>query len=142
MKDGANAQSAANGHDGFHCRMQRRRVKESEAMLAERSCTVGGGEADGDAEGFEDIGRTAGGGDGSVAVFGDHQFCFGGGSGGGGDEGSGGGDVESAAGVRAGPAGVDEKSALGVGEWDGSGGGAHSVDEACDFSGGGAAGGE
>ena len=47
-----------------------------------------GDEVDGDAEGFEDVGGTAEGGDGAVAVLGD------GGAGGGGDEGGGGGDVE------------------------------------------------
>ena len=56
MEDGADAEGAADGHDGFHGRMQRRCVEEGEAMLAEGSCAVGGGEADGDAEGFEDIG--------------------------------------------------------------------------------------
>jgi hypothetical protein len=142
MEDGANAKGAADGHDGLHCRMQAGGVEEGETVLAEGGCAVGGGEVDGEAEGFEDVGGAARGGDGAVAVLGDHQFSPGGSSGGGGDEGGGGGDVEGAAGVGAGAAGVDEEGALGEGEGDGGGGGAHGVDEAGDFRGGGAAGGE
>ena len=69
------------------------------------------------------------GGDGAVAVLGD------GGSGGGCDEGGGGGDVEGAAEVSAGAAGVDEGVAFGFGEREGGGGGAHGVDEAGEFGG-------
>lgn len=95
-----------------------------------------GGEVDGDAECFEDIGGSALGGDGAVAVFGY------GSSGGGGDERRGGGDVEGATGVAAGAAGVDEGQTVGTGEGKRSGGVAHDVDEASDFGGGFATGGE
>ena len=56
MEDGANAEGAADGHDGFHRGVQRWRVEEREAMFAEGGCAVGWGEVDGDAEGFEDVG--------------------------------------------------------------------------------------
>ena len=78
-------------------------------MLAESYGCFIGGESDGDAEGFEDVGGAAAGGDGTVAVLGD------GGSGGGGDEGGGGGDVEGAAEISAGTAGVGELVAFSVG---------------------------
>ena len=45
-------------------------VEEGEAMLAEGGGAFGGREADGDAEGFEDVGGAALRGDGAVAVFG------------------------------------------------------------------------
>ncbi len=35
MKDGADAEGAADGHDGLHGRVQRWRVEEGEAMFAE-----------------------------------------------------------------------------------------------------------
>ncbi len=56
MEDGADAEGAADGHDGLHGRVQRGGVEEGEAMFAEGGCAVGGGEVDGDAEGFEDVG--------------------------------------------------------------------------------------
>ena len=56
IEDGADAEGSANGHDGFHRWMQRRRVEEGEAMLAEGGGGFDGGETDGDAEGFEDVG--------------------------------------------------------------------------------------
>ena len=68
--------------------MQAGGVEEGEAVAAQGGGPGGGGERDGDAEGFEDIGRTAQRGDGAVAVLGD---CC---PGGGGDQGGGGGDVE------------------------------------------------
>src|SRR6266851_402650 len=95
MEDGADAEGAADGHDGLHRGMEAGSVEEGETMFAERGCSFGGREIDGEAEGFEDVGGTALRGDGAVAVFGD------GGSGGGSDEGGGGGNVEGAAGVGA-----------------------------------------
>jgi hypothetical protein len=75
-------------------------------------------------------------------VFGDHNSSAGGSSSGGGDEGGGGGDVEGAAGVGAGAAGVCQDAALGFAEWDGGGCFSHGVDKAGDLGGGFAAGGE
>ena len=71
MEDGADAEGAADGHDGLHRRVQGGGVEEGEAMFAEGGCAFVGGESDGDAEGFEDVGGAARGGDGAVAVFGD-----------------------------------------------------------------------
>ncbi len=138
IEGGADAEGAANGHDGLHRRVQRGRVEVGEAMGAERGGGGVGGEIDGDAEGLEDVGRAAGGGDGAVAVLGDHDL----GAGGGGDEGGGGGDVEGAGGVSAGAAGVGQAAALRVVQGQGRGGGAHGVDEAGELCGGFAAGGE
>ena len=87
---GAHAEGAADGHDGLHGRMQAGGVQEGEAVAAQGGGPGGGGERDGNAEGFEDIGRAAKRGDGAVAVLGD---CS---PGGGGDQGGGGGDVEGA----------------------------------------------
>jgi hypothetical protein len=42
MEDGADAKGSANGHDSFHRRMQRRCVKEGEAMAAQYGCAFGG----------------------------------------------------------------------------------------------------
>src|SRR5580698_2241322 len=103
MKDGADAECATNGHDGFHRGMKRRSVEEGETMFSECRCALGGRERNGDVKGFEDVGGAALRGDGAVAVLGD------GGSSGCCDEGGGGGDVEGAAGVCAGAAGVDEE---------------------------------
>src|SRR5271154_5058825 len=100
MKDGADAEGAADGHDGLHGRVERGCVEEGEAMFAEVGRAFGGRESYGNAERFEDVGGAALRGDAAVAVFGD------GGSGGGGDEGSGGGDVEGAGEIGAGAAGV------------------------------------
>ena len=52
----ADADGAADGHDDLHRGMEGGGVEEGEAMFAERGCAVGGGEGDGDAEGFEDVG--------------------------------------------------------------------------------------
>src|SRR6201987_6193736 len=57
-----------------------------------------------------------------------------------GDEGGGGGDVEGAGGVGSGAAGVDEAEAFVSGEWPGSSGGTHGVNDAGDLFGGFAAG--
>jgi hypothetical protein len=56
MEDGADAEGAADGHDGLHRGVEAGGVEEGEAMFAERGRACGGGEADGDAEGFEDVG--------------------------------------------------------------------------------------
>src|SRR5260370_4836555 len=136
VEDGADSEGLADGHDGLHGRVQAGGVKEGESMPAQRGGGVDGREAEGDAEGFEHIGGAGLGGDGAVAVLGDHDSGPGGGSGGGGDEGGGGGDVEGAAAVSAGAAGVDEDGLLGGVERGGGGGGAHGVDEAGDLGGG------
>ena len=65
-----------------------------------------------------------------------------GGSGSGGDEGGGGGDVEGAAAVSTGAAGIDQDGLLGGREREVRGGGAHDVYEAGDLGGGFATGGE
>ena len=91
VEDGADAERAADGHDGLHGRVQGGGVEEGEAMFAEGGCAFFGRESDGDAKGLEDVGGAALRGDGAVAVFGD------GGPGGSGDESGGGGDVEGAA---------------------------------------------
>ena len=142
MKDGADAEGSANGHDGFHGGVKGRGVEESETVFAEGGCAVFGGEGDGDAEGFEDVGGAGLAGDGAVAVFGDEDFGSGGRAGGCCDEGGGGGYVEGAAGVSAGAAGVYELQLFGLIEGEMGGGGAHGVDEAGDLFGGFAAGGE
>ena len=136
IEDGADAEGAADGHDGLHRRVEAGGVEEGEAVRAEGCGGFDGREADGDAEGFEDVRRAGLRCDGAVAVFGY------GGPGGGGDEGGGGGDVEGAGGVAAGAAGVDEEFALGGLEGEGGGGGAHGFDEAGDLGGGFTAGGE
>ena len=59
-------------------------------------------DVDADAEGFEDVGGTAAGAGGAVAVFGDVR------AGSGSDDGGGGGNVEGVAAIAAGAAGVDE----------------------------------
>ncbi len=71
MEDGADAEGATDGHYDFHRRVEGWCVEEGEAMFSEGGGAVGGGEGYGDVEGFEDVGGTAGGGDGAVAVFGD-----------------------------------------------------------------------
>ena len=130
VEDGADAEGAAHRHDGLHGRVQGGGVQEGEAVGAQRRGTGSGGERDGDAEGFEDIGRTALRGDGAVAVLGDR--C----SGGRGDQRGGGGDVEGAREIGPGAAGVDQESPFGLVEGDGRGGGTHGVDEAGDLGGG------
>ena len=113
VEDGTNAEGAADGLDGLHGGVQCGGVEEGEAVGAQGSGGLCGGEGDGDAEGFEHICRTAGGGDGAVAVLG---YC---GSCGGGDEGGGGGDVEGAAGIGSGAAGVYQLTPLRFVERDG-----------------------
>lgn len=143
VEDGADAERPADGHDGLERGVECRGEEKGKAVAAERLRGLSGGEVNGDAEGLEDVGRAARGGDGAVSVLGDHQAGpGGGGSGSGGDEGGGGGDVEAAGGVGAGAAGVDEGFALGVAERDGGGGGAEGIDEAGEFGGGLVAGGE
>jgi len=56
VKDRPDTEGAADGHDGFHGRMQAGCVQEREAVSAEGGCALGGSEADGDAQGFEDVG--------------------------------------------------------------------------------------
>ena len=129
MEDGADAEGSADWHDGFHCGVERGRKEEGKAMAAECGGALFGRQGDGNSEGFEDVGRATLTGDTPIAVFGD------GGSGGCGDEGGGSGDVEGAAGVGSGAAGVGEDGSLCVGEWNGSGGGTHGVDEAGDLGG-------
>lgn len=136
VEDGADSEGAADGHDGLHRRVEAGGVEEGEAMRSEGGGGFDGREADGDAEGFEDVCGAGLRCDGAVAVLGY------GGSGGCGDEGGGGGDVEGTGGITAGAAGVDEELALGGFEGEGGGGGAHGFDEAGDFGGGFAAGGE
>ena len=133
---GAHAEGAADGHDGLHGRMQAGSVEEGEAVAAQGGGPGGGGERDGDAEGFEDIGRAAKGCDGAVAVLGD---CS---PGGGGDQGGGGGDVEGSGVVSTGAAGVNEERALGVVEGDGDCCGEHGFGESGQLGGGLAAGGD
>ena len=58
MEDGADAEGSADGHDGLHGRVEAGGVEEGEAMRAEGGGAFGGREADGDAEGFEDVGGT------------------------------------------------------------------------------------
>jgi hypothetical protein len=130
VEDGADAEGPANGHDGLHGLVQTGGVEEGKAMVAEGGGGFYGGDVDGDAEGFEDVGGAAAGGDGAVAVLGD------GGSRGGGYESGGGGDVEGVTAVSAGAAGVDEEGLLCGREGDGSDDGAHGIDEACDLGGG------
>src|SRR5581483_4354323 len=83
-----------------------------------------------DAEGIQDVGGAAAGGDGAVAVLG---YL---GAGSSRDQGCGGGDVEGAAAIAAGSAGVDDGGALLVGERQGSGEGAKGLGEAGDLGGG------
>ena len=56
MKDGADAESAADGHNDLHGRVQARGMEEGEPMLAKSCCALGGREAYWDAERFEDVG--------------------------------------------------------------------------------------
>ncbi len=138
VEDGADASAAVQrGISGLHvCEVQACRVEEGEPMFPEGFGRVFGVEVYRDAEGFEDISGAALGGDGTVAMLGD------GGSGGCGYECGGGGDIEGAAGIAAGAAGVDQSQTLFIGEWDGSGGSSHGVDKAGNFGGGFTAGGE
>ncbi|MCU1226934.1 MAG: hypothetical protein JWQ42_5027 [Edaphobacter sp.] len=130
VEDGPDAEGSANGHDGLHGLVQTGGVEEGKAMVAEGGGGFDGGDVNGDAEGFENVGGAAPGGDGAVAVLGDGGSC------GGGYESGGGGDVEGVAAVSAGAAGVDEEGLLCWREGDGSDDGAHGIDEACDLGGG------
>ena len=56
MEAGADAEGAADGHDGLHGRMQTGGVEEGEAMFADCGRAFSGREAYGDTEGFEDVG--------------------------------------------------------------------------------------
>ncbi len=136
VQDGAHAEGFADRHHCFQLRMMRGGEEEGEAVGAEGLGGFGGGEVDGDAEGFEDVGGAAEGGDGAVAVLGDFDSgcrC---------DQGGGGGDVEAAAGVASGAAGVDQVVLLYVAEGKEVGGVAEGVGEAGDLGGGFAAGGQ
>lgn len=76
--------------------------EEADADFADGLAGDFGGEVDAGAEGFEQVGGTAAGGVGAIAVLGDLD------AGAGGDEGGEGGDVEGALGVAAGAAGVED----------------------------------
>lgn len=124
IEDGAEAEGAAEGAEGFHGGVVEGREEEDESGFAEALDGELGGEVDGDAEGFEDVGSSAAGGDGAVAVLGDA------GSGRSGDEGGSAGDVEGLGTAAAGSDAIDELAALGVGEGHGGGVAAHDVDKA------------
>ena len=111
-------------------------MEEDEAGFAEALDGELGREGDGDAEGFEDVCRADLAGDGAVAMLGNAS------AGAGGDDGCAGRDVEGGAAAATGADDVDEAFALGVGEGDGGGVGAHDVDKAGEFRGEFAAGGE
>jgi len=81
--------------------------------------------------GLQDVRGTTGGGDGAVAVLGDHDAGAGGGSNQRGRRG----DVEGAGEIGPGAAGVDQQRLLGLVERDRRGSGAHGVDEAGNLSG-------
>ncbi len=128
IEDGADAQRPANGHNCLHGRLQAGRMEESEAVSAKRGYCIRRCEGDGNPEGLEDVGRSACRGDRAVAVFGhDHSVR---GSGCGGNQGRGGGDVEGAAGVAAGTAGIDQQATLRLGQRHRGCGGTHDVDKA------------
>src|SRR5271168_1815188 len=109
--------------------MEHGRMEEDESGLAKAFCCELWREGDGDAEGLQNIRRSAAGGYGAVAVLGDER------SGGCGDEGRAGGDIEGDGASAACAAGVDELIALFFCEWDGSGAGAHLFDEAGELRG-------
>jgi hypothetical protein len=142
MENRAHAEGLTDGHKCFHLRVMCGGEKKAEAMGAERVGCVGGGKMDGNSEGFEDVGRAASGSDGTVAVLGEHYWCPGGCSGRGCDERGSGGDVEAAAGVAAGAAGVDEMLLLYLAEREHVSCLAHGSCEACDLGSGLAAAGE
>src|ERR1700723_4352244 len=55
MEDGADAERATDRHDDLHRGMEGWGMEEGEAMFSQGGCAFGRGEADGDAEGFEDV---------------------------------------------------------------------------------------
>ena len=77
--------------------------EEADADFANGAGTIGGGDVDVDAEGFEQIGAAEGAGRGASTVFGDFE------AGAGDDEGGDGGDVEGTGAVAAGATGVEEQ---------------------------------
>jgi len=79
-----------------------------------------------DAKFLEDVGAAAQAGEGAIAVFGDADACSGD------DESGHGGDIESAAAIASGAAGIEE-SLAGEGDVDGMGLGAHGSGEAEEF---------
>ena len=113
--------------EGLHRRVIERRVEEDEAGFAQAFDGEFRREVDGNAEGFEDVGRPAERGDGAIAVLGDL------GSGSRGNQGSAAGDVEGERTTAAGADAIDEFGALLVGERNGDGLLAHDVDEAGEF---------
>ena len=129
VEDGAEAERAAQGAEGLHGRVIERRVEEDEAGFAQAFDGEFRRELDGNAEGFEDVGCAAAGGDGAIAVLGDL------GAGGCGNQGRAGGDVEGERTAAAGADAVDEFGALFVGERNGHRLLAHDVDEAGEFRG-------
>ncbi len=56
VEDGADAEGSADWHDGLHGGVQRGRMEEGESVPAQSGGGLDGREADGDAEGFEDVG--------------------------------------------------------------------------------------
>ncbi len=130
VQDRARAERLAHGHDGLHPGMVRWGQKEAESVRAQGLYGVFGRKLSWNAKRFEDVRRAAFGGDGAVAVLGylRSRCCR--------DEGGGSGDVEAAAGVAAGSAGVDKLVALGLSEWKRGCGLAHREREAGNLGGG------
>ena len=129
VEDGAEAEGAAQGAERLHRGMIERRVEEDEAGFAQAFDGKFGREVDGNAEGFEDVGRSAKRSDGAIAVLGDL------GSGGRGNQGCAAGDVEGERTAAAGADAVDQFGALFVGERNRDRLLAHDVDEAGEFGG-------
>ena len=70
IEDRAHADLAARDCGVAHGRVVQRREHEAEARLGHAARHTGRGEIDGDADGFQEIGRTARAGDAAIAVLG------------------------------------------------------------------------
>lgn len=111
--------------------------EEGEMLVAQGGGGQVGGEFDGDAEGFEDVGAAGSGSDGAIAVFGDGH------TGASDEQGDGGGDIEGMLTVAAGAADIEETGMAGGGiDGDRHGAIAEGGGEGGDFGGGFAALGE
>ena len=100
-------------------------------MAAQRGGSLRGAEANWDPEGLQDVGGPARGGDGAIAMLGDHDAWASSSSNQRGRRG----DIEGAGEIGPGAAGVNQEHLLGLVERDRRGGGAHGVDEAGDLAG-------
>lgn len=131
IEDGADAEFAAGIHGVARRGVKRGREKKGDADFVERARDGFGRKIDAKAERFENVGRAAVGADGAIAVFRDANARAGD------DESGGCRDVESAAGIAAGAAGVDEDfiggAAAGAGGEERSGVTAHDGGEADEF---------